>query len=161
MPFLIRKGMIGVGDPMPLFELTDQHGNTFSIKELLGKFNLVVYFYPKDDTPGCTREAISFRDHHIDFEAFYAKVIGISSDSHDCHLRFATRHDLPFYLLSDPGNYVRKLFGVPPAFLGLLPGRVTYVVDKNGIVRSVIRSSFNPERHIQESLKSLEKIKGH
>jgi thioredoxin-dependent peroxiredoxin len=115
---------------------------------------VVVYFYPKDDTPGCTRESCAFRDQFSDFSDAGAEVIGISSDSVASHKKFAEKHRLPFTLLSDPGGSVRKAFGVPSS-LGVLPGRVTYVIDKKGVVRHAFNSQLNPAKHVEEALAVL------
>jgi thioredoxin-dependent peroxiredoxin len=105
-----------------------------NISDFIGKKSLVLFFYPKDDTPGCTREACSFRDHYEAFLDAGAEVIGISGQSVESHKNFAQKHNLKYHLLSDEGNKVRKLFGVPTNLFGLLPGRVTYVADKTGKV---------------------------
>lgn len=149
---------IKTGTRIPTFVLPDQNGENVDIENLFGKSNLVIYFYPKDDTPGCTAEACSFRDQFADFEDIGAKVIGISSDSVKKHKAFAEKHNLPFTLLSDVNKKVRKAFGVPSDMLGLLPGRVTYVVDKQGIVRHVFNSQFNAAKHVEEAIKILKQI---
>ncbi|MFP4471869.1 MAG: peroxiredoxin [Bacteroidales bacterium] len=149
---------IKTGSKMPHFTLKDQHGNTFDSNEKTGQKNLVVYFYPKDDTPGCTKEACSFRDQFGDFTDLGAEVVGISADSVASHKRFAEKHRLPFRLLSDPGNKVRKQFGVPTDFLGLLPGRVTYIIDKQGVVQHIFKSQFNAEKHVDEARGILKKL---
>lgn len=146
------------GSKIPHFILPDQNGNDFDIDQSPGKKNMVIYFYPKDDTPGCTKEACSFRDQFEDFKDAGAEVIGISGDSVESHKQFAQKHNLPYTLLSDSNNKVRKLFGVPSDFLGLLPGRVTYIVDKEGVVQHVFNSQFNAEKHVKEALKVLEKL---
>ena len=119
---------------------------------------MVIYFYPKDDTPGCTKEACSFRDFYEDFNEAGAMVIGISDDSPNTHADFAKKNNLPFTLLSDHGNKVRELLGVPKSLLGLIPGRVTYVIDKKGIVRHVFNSQFNVEKHVHEAIEVLKQI---
>ena len=149
---------IKTGSRIPSFVLPNQNGDNVNIDDLIGKSNLVIYFYPKDDTPGCTAEACSFRDQFADFEDIGAKVIGISSDPVKKHKQFAEKHNLPFTLLSDVNKKVRKAFGVPSDMLGLLPGRVTYVVDRQGVVRHVFNSQFNAARHVEESKKILSRI---
>ena len=124
---------IKVGDRVPDFSLPSQTGTTVNISDLIGKKFLVIYFYPKDDTPGCTAESCAFRDSYEVFTDAGAEVIGISADSPQSHQQFAQKYNLPFTLLSDSNNRVRKLFGVP-ATLFVLPGRVTYIIDKEGIV---------------------------
>jgi peroxiredoxin Q/BCP len=116
---------------------------------------IVLYFYPKDDTPGCTAEACSFRDQYQVFKDAGAEVIGVSSDSVSSHKQFASKHRLPYILLSDEKGALRKRYGVPSTF-GLIPGRVTYVIDREGIVRHIFSSQFTPEKHITEALKTLQ-----
>ena len=150
---------IEVGSRVPDFSLYDQNGNLFQLATHLGKHNLVIYFYPKDETQGCTKEACKFRDMYKDFTDAGAEVIGISSDSRKSHSEFAAKHKLPFSLLSDEDKKVRKRFGVPTNFLGLLPGRVTYIVDKQGIVRYIFNSQSQAEMHAEESFRFLKSLK--
>jgi peroxiredoxin Q/BCP len=117
---------------------------------------VVLYFYPKDDTPGCTKEACTFRDQYQDFQDAGAAVLGVSSDSSESHRKFAAKHRLPFTLLADRGGQVRKRYGVP-ATLGLLPGRVTFVIDAAGVVRHVFNSQLDATRHVGEALGVLQK----
>jgi peroxiredoxin Q/BCP len=146
---------VEVGAPAPDFTLPNQEGQPISLKDYKGKNAVVLYFYPKDNTPGCTAEACSFRDSYDVFKEAGAEVIGVSSDSEDSHQGFAAKHGLPFVLLSDQGGKVRKLYGVPATF-GLLPGRVTYVIDKEGLVRHVFNSQFGATKHVEEALKILQ-----
>ena len=148
-------GKVQVGDRAPQFSLPTQTGTTTNLEDLLGKGPVVLYFYPKDDTPGCTAEACSFRDSYEVFKEAGAEVIGISSDSVSSHGQFASKHRLPYMLLSDAKGVVRKQYGVPTTF-GLLPGRVTYVIDKEGVVRHIFSSQFTPEKHITEALQTLQ-----
>lgn len=150
-------GEIKVGDQLPLFGAKDQNGNDFYIASVLYKKVLVIYFYPKDDTPGCTKQACFFRDQYEEFNDLGAEVIGISSDSVKSHKKFAEQYKLPFTLLSDEDKSLRKLFGVPTNLLGLLPGRVTYVVDKKGIVRLVF-DSMNAESHFPKVVETVKKL---
>ena len=131
-----------MGSTIPAFTLPDQNGNLFDIISVLGKKNLVIYFYPKDDSPGCTKEACSFRDQFEVFKEADAVIIGISSQSVKSHKEFAEKHRLSFTLLSDEENKIRKLFGVPSDFLGLLPGRVTFITGKDGKVIYVFNSQM-------------------
>lgn len=147
-----------VGSKIPPFVLKDQHGIDVDIKKLIGKKNLVIYFYPKDDTPGCTKEACYFQDQYEIFKEVDAEIIGISGQSVESHLAFAKKYDLTFTLLSDTGNKIRKLFGVPTNLFGLLPGRVTYVVNKNGEVVYTFNSQMNATRHVDEALEILKKL---
>ena len=149
---------IGIGSRLPSFSLQDQNGQVFDINSVIGKMNLVIYFYPKDDSPVCTKEACSFRDQYDVFQNNNAKIIGISGQSVESHLAFAKKNHLNFTLLSDEGNKIRKLFGVPSGILGI-PGRVTYIVNKNGKVVYVFNSQMNGEKHVQEALRILGELK--
>ncbi|MEO1260107.1 MAG: peroxiredoxin [Bacteroidota bacterium] len=146
---------IQTGDKLPAFTLPNQHGENISIEQFFGK-PFVLYFYPKDDTPGCTAEACSFRDAYAELRNLDAEVIGVSADSPSSHLVFAKRYDLPFTLLSDEKNKARKLLGVPGSMFGLLPGRVTYVIDKNGIVKHVFDSQLQAKQHVREAMEYLQ-----
>ncbi len=150
---------ISVGSTVPSFELKDQFGNLFRLDSVLGKKNLVIYFYPKDDTPGCTAEACAFRDQFTVFEEADAMIIGISAQSVESHLDFAKKHNLNFTLLSDTGNKVRRLFGVPANLFGLIVGRVTYIIDKKGKVVFMFNSQTQSEKHVSEALRILHEIK--
>ena len=142
---------IKVGDKAPDFTLQSQTGESVTLSSFQGKKAVVLYLYPKDDTPGCTTESCTFRDSFQDFQDLGVEVIGISSDSPDSHQQFANKYSLPFTLVSDTGSKVRKAYGVP-ATLGLLPGRVTYVIDRTGTVRHMFNSQFNPKKHVEEAL---------
>ena len=148
-----------VGKTVPQFTLADQNGNFFSISSVIGKKNLVIYFYPKDDSPGCTAEACYFRDEYEVFNQADAMIIGISGQSVESHKKFAEKYRLSFTLLSDEGDKVRKLFGVPVNFMGLVPGRVTYIVDKSGKVVDIFNSQSQAKRHVDEALKILKTLK--
>ena len=150
---------IKVGDRCPSFSLQDQHGKMISINDLIGTKILVIYFYPKDYSSGCTAEACSFRDSYEEFKDAGCEVIGISSDSVESHKGFAEKNRLTFTLLADVKKEVRNLFGVPRAVLGLIAGRVTYIVDLNGIVRDVHNSLANTDSHIEGALKKIREIK--
>jgi peroxiredoxin Q/BCP len=150
---------IEVGSTVPVFTLADQNGNLFPINSVIGKKNLVIYFYPEDDSPGCTKEACYFRDEIEVFSEADALIIGISGQSVDSHKKFAEKYRLSFTLLSDEGDKVRKLFGVPVNFFGLLPGRVTYVIDKSGKVVYIFNSQTQAKRHVDEALKVLKGLK--
>lgn len=149
---------IVIGSQVPKFELLDQNGNLFNIDSVLGKKNLVIYFYPKDDTPGCTAQACSFRDQFEVFSDADAMIIGISGQSVDSHLEFAKKYKLNFTLLSDKDNVIRKTFGVPSSFLGTVPGRVTYIVNKEGEVVYVFDSQRNATKHVDESLRIIKDL---
>lgn len=140
---------------IPDFTAKDQDGNEFKLSDNLGKKNLVIYFYPKDDTPGCTKEACSFRDQFEVFNQANAMIIGISAQSVESHKNFALKHRLNYTLLADEKNEIRKLFGVPSDLFGLLPGRVTYIADKTGKVVHIFNSQMQAEKHVQEALDIL------
>jgi peroxiredoxin Q/BCP len=146
--------MIGVNDRAPDVELTISDGEVIRLADLVARGPVVVFFYPKDNTPGCTAEACSFRDAYAAMSDAGAQVVGISADSVSSHMAFAQAHGLPFPLASDPDGRVRKAFGVPKA-LGLLPGRVTYVIDRGGVVRLVFNSMFAPQKHVDSALAML------
>lgn len=142
------------GDIVPDFSLPDQNGNTFHLYDVINQTDVVLYFYPKDDTPGCTKEACSFRDSYETFKEEGAEVIGVSGDSVDSHKKFAQKHNLPFTLLSDGNGEVRKLFGVPKT-LFVIPGRTTYVIKKGGRLVHRFNSLNKPDEHVKESLTAL------
>jgi thioredoxin-dependent peroxiredoxin len=146
------------GDTAPLIALNDQDGTERRSDQLDGKA-LVLFFYPKDDTPGCTMEACAFRDSYADLQGLGAEVWGVSGDDAASHRRFANRHRLPFPLLVDAGNRVRKAFGVP-SVLGLLPGRVTYVIDGHGVVRHVFNNLLDGPAHRREALEAPQGLQG-
>lgn len=148
---------VQIGDTAPDFTLPSQSGEPVSLKDFIGKKSVVLYFYPKDDTPGCTAEACAFRDSYEVFKEAGAEVIGVSDDSSASHQKFASKYSLPFILVSDTGKQLRKLYGVPST-LGLLPGRVTYIIDKNGTVLHIFNSQFNFKGHIEEALKTLREL---
>jgi peroxiredoxin Q/BCP len=146
-----------VGDKIPNFSAKDSYGNDFESNSIIGKKPVVLYFYPKDNTPGCTAQACSFRDQYEDFKDLGADVIGISSDSESSHQKFTKQYNLPFMLLSDSDKKLRNLFGVKTNLFGLLPGRVTYVIDKNGIIK-LIFDSLVSTNHIPKALNMIKKL---
>lgn len=145
-----------IGDNIPEFSVKDNQGKIFNSSSVIGK-PVVYYFYPKDNTPGCTAQACSFRDQYQDFKDLGAEVIGISSDTVSSHQKFINQYKLPFVLLSDSDKKIRTLFGVKSDLFGLLPGRVTYIVDKNGKIIFIF-NSMNAKNHIPEALKRIKKI---
>jgi peroxiredoxin Q/BCP len=150
---------VKVGDKAPDFTLPSQMGDNVTLSEFFGKKNIVLYFYPKDESPGCTREACTFRDSYEELTNLGAEVIGISGQSVESHKTFATHYGLLFILLSGEDNKVPKLDGVPLS-MGILPGRVTYIIDKQGVVRHIFNSQTQTQRHVEEAkitLKELEK----
>jgi peroxiredoxin Q/BCP len=148
------RDKVEVGSIAPDFTLPSQSGQMVSLKDFVGEKPVVLFFYPKDDTPGCTKEACAFRDDYEGFGKLDAEVIGISSDSVESHRSFAAKHNLPYTLLSDEERKVRKLYSVPNT-LGLFPGRVTYVIDRGGFVRHVFSSQLGAEKHVEEALIAL------
>ena len=154
MGFRRLKNKVKVGSVAPDFTLPSQAGQMVSLEEFVGRKPVVLFFYPKDDSPGCTREVCAFRDYFEEFGKLDAEVIGISSDSVESHRSFAVKHDLSFTLLSDEGGNIRRLYGVPKTF-GLFPGRVTYVIDREGVVRHVFTSQLSVKKHVQEALTAL------
>lgn len=147
-------GRVTVGEHAPDFVLPAQSGGPVRLSDLLQHGSVVLYFYPKDNSGGCTAEACAFRDSYAVFTEAGATVVGISSDSVASHEQFAGRHRLPFLLLSDAGGAVRKLYGVPRT-LGILPGRVTYVIDRQGLIRHMFTGQIATTRHVQEALQTL------
>jgi peroxiredoxin Q/BCP len=148
---------VKVGEEAPDFTLYDQDGESVSLGDFKGVNNVVLFFYPKDFSPGCTTQACSFRDSYEDFTDRGAVVVGVSSDGVESHKKFLDTYLLPFTLLSDPKGEVRSLYGATKAF-GLLPGRYTFIIDKTGVVRHVFTSETNMKKHIDESLKVLREI---
>jgi peroxiredoxin Q/BCP len=148
---------VKVGDKAPDFTLPSNTGENVTLSSFFGKKNIVLYFYPKDESRGCTKEACTFRDSYEVFEDLGAEVLGVSSQSVESHEAFANKYMLPFPLLSDKDSKVRELYGVPST-LGLIPGRVTYIIDKQGIARHVFSSQFQAEKHIEEALNVLKQL---
>ena len=145
---------VKVGDRAPDFSLISQAGDTVTLRSFHGKQSVVLYFYPKDDTPGCTAESCAFRDRYEVFKEAGAEVIGVSSDSQTSHQQFAAKHQLPFILLTDRNNELRQKYGVPNT-LWIMPGRVTYVIDREGLVRHIFDSMLDSKAHVDESLNTL------
>eukprot|EP00249_Psilotum_nudum_P012727 c23945_g1_i1 orf=223-879(+) len=152
---LLVQCKVSKGDKAPPFTLKDQDGRSVGLSKFKGK-PIVLYFYPADETPGCTKEACAFRDSYEKFKKAGAEVIGISGDSPESHKAFARKYRLPFTLLSDEGNKIRKEWQIPGDFFGSLPGRQTYVIDKNGKIQLVFNNQFQPEKHVDETLKILQ-----
>src|SRR6266849_2875220 len=150
------QGKVQVGDLAPDFTLTDQSGAAVSLEEYLGKTDIVLYVYPRDNTAVCTDEACAFRDSYEIIKAAGAEVIGVCSDSVESHRQFAEENQLPFILLSDTDSLIRTRYGVPTAFG--LPGRVTYIIDQQGIVRHIFFSQFTSKRHVDVALETLQAI---
>lgn len=144
-----------LGHRLPQFSLQNQEAELVDSTSLEGK-PVVIFFYPKDFTPGCTKEVCSFRDAYQDFTDNGIQVVGISSDSIKTHKRFAQKHRLPFTLLADSKGSVRKQFGVPSSMFGLLPGRTTFVFDDKGILVLKFNNQFNAMEHVSQALNYFE-----
>jgi peroxiredoxin Q/BCP len=145
-----------VGEQAPDFTVTAHDGRRIALADLRGRV-VVVFFYPKDNTPICTREACAFRDAHEEFVQAGAVVIGVSADSDDSHRQVAGSQRLPYLLVADVDGSLRRSFGVPKSF-GLLPGRVTYVIDGEGIVRLIVNAQFQPHKHAREALEAVRSL---
>lgn len=145
---------VQVGDKAPTFTAPLQDGGTFDSAALLGRKWLVLFFYPKDNTPVCTREACAFRDSYEAFAAAGAEVVGVSSDSVESHAKFAAKHRLPFPIVADTDRRLRRLFGVANP-LGLIPGRVTYVIDREGVVRMLYSALLASDEHVKRALAAV------
>jgi len=148
---------VKTGDEAPDFVLKSQSGEDIRLTDFRGKRNVVLFFYPKDGSPGCTAEACRFRDSYELFKEFGAEVIGISSQSVESHGIFALNLGLPYTLVSDEGGKVRKAYGVHASF-GMIPGRATYVIDRQGVVRHIFSSQIDVEKHVEESLRILREL---
>jgi len=154
---LVNFLTVKVGDKAPEFTLPSQMGDEVTLSEFFGKKNIVLYFYPRDESVGCTKEACSFRDSYEELTNLGAEVLGVSGQSVESHKSFASHYGLPFILLSDEDNKVRELYGVPST-MGILPGRVTYIIDKKGIVRHIFNSQTQAQRHVEEAKKMLKQL---
>jgi len=148
--------MAKIGDKAPDFTLQSSTGERVTLSQFFGKKSVVLFFYPMDESPVCSREAEAFRDNYEVFKKLDAEVIGVSSQSVESHKEFASHHNLPYILLSDSRNSTRKLYGVPTT-LGVVPGRVTYVIDKKGIIKHIFSSQFHPAKHAEEAISALKR----
>jgi peroxiredoxin Q/BCP len=146
-----------VGDKAPLFTLPAANGTPFSLGDAIGRRTVVLFFYPKDDTPGCTVEACTFRDNYEAFVQAGAEVVGVSSDSGKSHEAFASKHRLPMTLLTDTDGKVRALYGVKST-LGLLPGRATFVIDRSGTIAHVFVSQLRVKSHVEQALEVVRRL---
>jgi len=155
VPVAGKPGKLEVGQPAPDFSLNDHNGKSVKLSALRGKI-VVLFFYPKDDSPSCTREACSFRDQYADFRDAGAEVLGVNGESSGTHSAFAGRQSLNYSLLTDTGNAVQKAYGVP-AMLGLFTSRVTFVIDREGIVRHIV-SDPGSQRHVREALETVKRL---
>jgi len=145
---------VKIGDKAPDFTLQSDKGGIVTLSEFFGKKQVVLFFYPMDESPVCSREAEAFRDNYEAFNELDAEVVGISSQSVESHKEFARHRKLPYILLSDTDNRVRKLYGVSTS-LGIVPGRVTYVIDNEGIIKHIFSSQLHPAKHAKEALRAL------
>ena len=146
-----------LGEKVPDFTAYDDRGDTFKSSSLIGQQVVVLYFYPKNFTPGCTKEACDFRDYYSDFKRLGAEIIGVSSDSSSSHERFKSKYQLPFTFLADKNGRLRQLFGVKSLLFGLLPGRETFVIDKNGVLKYRF-NSINASSHLGKALKIVKEL---
>jgi peroxiredoxin Q/BCP len=149
---------LGKGDPIPPFSVLDQDRKTWTRDDVLGEGPVIIYFYPKDETPVCTAEACHFRDDFAAFTDVGARVFGVSADSPESHATFAANHRLPFRLLADEGNAMKAAFGVKAA-MGIFPGRVTFVVDAAGVVQHAFSAQLHAKKHVDEALRVLRTLK--
>ena len=147
--------MLKPGDPAPEIDLRDQHGKRFTLSSLRGRKNAVLFFYPRANTAVCTMEACAFRDRFEAFATRDTEVIGISKDSQQDQYRFATQQKLPFVLLCDTREEAVRAFGIG-RWMGLLRNRVTFVIDRSGTIKAVIRGRFLAEHHVREALRALD-----
>lgn len=147
-----------VGDPAPDFTLPDQFNRPIHFAEVAGQGPIVLFFYPKDYTPGCTAEVCAFRDNYEDFKDAGATVIGVSADSTESHERFSERHRLPFILLSDAGGVVQSLYGAEKTF-GILPVRITFIIDNQRTIRHIFSSQINIDKHISDALQVIQTLR--
>ena len=152
---MVDQVKLKIGNKIPTFSVLDQNGNKRTPDEL--NKPLVLFFYPKDDTPGCTIEACGFRDKYDLFKILGAEVWGISNGDSDSHLAFANKNNLPYPLLCDKNNNLRRLFGVPK-FLGMIEGRVTYIINSKGIIIHIFEDLLNGPAHIKEAIRALKNI---
>jgi len=152
--FLTEASTLKVGDLAPDFTRINNKGESITLSKFKNKKSVVLYFYPKDNTPGCTAQACSFRDAYDVFKKEGAEVIGVSSDDDRSHDAFAAKYHLPFGLISDSDQSLRKLYGVGST-LGVIPGRVTFVIDKKGIIQLIFSAQMKATQHIEEAIKII------
>jgi thioredoxin-dependent peroxiredoxin len=150
--------MLKIGEQAPFISGVDQNEVVISTQDYLHKKNIIIYFYPKDETKGCTAQACSFRDAYEDFKDLNCEVIGISGDNEASHKNFAEHHRLPFILLSDKNKEIRKAFQVPKDFLGLIPGRYTFVINKEGVIIDIFHDAINMQKHVQTALEKIKSL---
>ena len=147
-----------IGEKCPTLKTTNQNGEKIDFTNLIGKKRIVIFFYPKDFTPGCTKEACGFRDNYEVFNNLNCSVFGVSSDSEKRHLSFAKKFNLNFDLIADRDKELSNLFQVQRNLFGLIPGRVTYIFDENGICQGVFDSLRDADGHIEHALNTLKSL---
>jgi peroxiredoxin Q/BCP len=152
---MAKNETLNVGDPAPELKLKDQHGNLVFLRDYAGKKWVVLYFYPKDHTPGCTREACHFRDESERLTALNVQVMGVSVDGRESHERFASKLKLGFPLLSDPTKKVTKAYGALAFYR--LARRMTFIIDPAGKIRKIFKE-VDPDTHIEEIVASLNEL---
>ena len=150
--------MLQVGDKAPQFSGVLADGRAIKLADMLREHNVVLYFYPKDFTPGCTKEACSFRDHRGEFAALGAEIYGVSLDPPEKHASFAEKYALPFPLISDTDKSIGRAFGVLRLGGLLLTKRVTFVIDRGGTIRHVTQSELSMDKHIDSALAALREL---
>jgi len=148
--------MLRVGDKAPDFTLLDEEGRTVRLSDFRGK-NIVLFFYPKDMSPGCTREACTFRDYYNEFNNLNTVIIGVNMDPPSKHKKFKEMHNLPFILLSDPTGETIKRYGVG-RWLGIILNRVTFIIDEEGIIRGIYKSQLMPKKHVMKALHTIREM---
>ena len=151
---LLRLAKLEIGDKAPDFTLPSSTGENISLSQFFGKKQVVIFFYPMDESPVCSREAEAFKNKYETFKELGAEVLGISPQSVESHMSFSKHHNLPYFLLSDSDNGVRRLYGVSPT-LGIVPKRVTFVIDKEGIIKHIFSFQFQPAKHAEQALLAL------
>lgn len=147
-----------IGEKCPTLKTSNQYGEKIDFTNLIGKKRIVIFFYPKDFTPGCTKEACGFRDNYEVFNNLNCSVFGVSSDSEKRHLSFAKKFNLNFDLITDRDRKLSKLFQVQRNLFGLIPGRVTYIFDENGICQGIFDSLHDADGHIEHTLNTLQSL---
>ena len=145
-----------VGDLAPDFPFSSDEGAD-KLSDCRGRADVVLFFYPKDNTPGCTAQACSFRDDYAEFRQMGAEVVGISGDSDDSHRAFAGKYGLPYRLVTDGDGSIRRRFGIKKTW-GLIPGRVSVLVDVDGVIRQIHESQFRPSSHVPAMLDALRRV---
>lgn len=160
LPHQHMKKMLNEGDSAPDFEIRLSNGESFPLSRLRGKRNVVLFFYPKDFTPGCTAEVCSFRERYEDITRFDALLLGVSYDDEKSHEAFMRKHRLPFSLISDHDRSIARAYGVDARLGGLLPGakRVTFVIDKQGIIRRILHYEVLVARHVAGVVETLQQL---